>query len=74
MAYKVKYKEEDAVALYKRIVLIVSQGDSAEIRVKADGTLSLFKVRKEREEKRSPPEKQKHNKVTSRRLGRGKGH
>lgn len=50
MAYKVKYKEEDAVALYKRIVLIVSQGDSAEIRVKADGTLSLFKVRKEREE------------------------
>lgn len=50
MAYKVKYKEEDAVALYKRIVLIVSRGDSAEIRVKPDGTLSLFKVRKEREE------------------------
>jgi len=50
MAYKVKYKEEDAVALYKRIILIVSRGDSAEIRVKPDGTLSLFKVRKEREE------------------------
>ena len=50
MAYKVKYKEEDAVALYKKIVLIVSRGDSAEIRVKPDGTLSLFKVKKEREE------------------------
>lgn len=46
MAYKVKYKEEDAVALYKRIILIVSRGDSAEIRVKPDGSLSLFKVRK----------------------------
>ena len=50
MAYKVKYKEEDAVALYKRIILIVSRGDSAEIRVKPDGSLSLFKVKKEREE------------------------
>ncbi len=50
MAYRVKYKEEDAVALYKKIVLIVSRGDSAEIKVKPDGTLSLFKVKKEREE------------------------
>ena len=46
MAYKVTYIEEDAVALYKRIILIVSRGDSAETRVKPDGSLSLFKVRK----------------------------
>ena len=50
MAYRVKYREEEAVALYKRIVLIVSRGDSAEIKVKPDGTLSLFKVKKEKEE------------------------
>ena len=46
MAYKVTYKEEVAVALYKRVILIVSRGDSAEIRVKPDGSFSLFKVRK----------------------------
>ena len=50
MAYTVKYKEADALALYKRIVMIVSKGDSAEIKARPDGTLTLFKVRKEREE------------------------
>ena len=54
MAYKVKVRIKlnpiRATVENKRIILIVSRGDSAEIRVKPDGSLSLFKVKKEREE------------------------
>ncbi len=50
MAYRVKYRKDDAVTLYNKIVKSVSECDSVEIRVRADGSLYLLKVKKESED------------------------
>ena len=50
MAYRVKYRKDDAIALYNKIVKSVSECDSVEIRVRADGSLYLLKVKKESED------------------------